>query len=96
LLFFAAPDPSGCYSVIKKIPIEGKGGWDYLVMDEVARRLYVSHGTAVDERERLRVFGKHRRNTPETMFPDPSAVNIRFPRNRLPPRLCVFQLPDCR
>jgi hypothetical protein len=44
---FAAPGPSG-YSVIKKIPIEGKGGWDYLAIDDVARRLYVSHGTAVE------------------------------------------------
>jgi hypothetical protein len=44
----AAPGPSGGYSVIKKIPIEGKSGWDYLAMDEVARRLYVSHGTAVE------------------------------------------------
>src|SRR5437667_6152863 len=45
---FAAPVPSGGYSVIKKIPIEGKGGWDYLAIDDVARRLYVSHGTAVE------------------------------------------------
>src|SRR6266568_3568789 len=45
---FAAPGPSVGYSVIKKIPIEGKGGWDYLAIDDVARRLYVSHGTAVE------------------------------------------------
>ena len=36
------------YSVIKKIPIPGKGGWDYLAVDEAARRLYVSHATEVD------------------------------------------------
>jgi hypothetical protein len=39
---------SGGYSVRKKIPIPGKGGWDYLAVDESARRLYVSHGTEVE------------------------------------------------
>ena len=36
------------YSVIKKIPIPGQGSWDYLTVDEAARRLYVSHGTQVE------------------------------------------------
>jgi DNA-binding beta-propeller fold protein YncE len=36
------------YSVIKKIPIPGKGGWDYLTVDEAARRLYVSHATEME------------------------------------------------
>ena len=36
------------YSVIKKIPIPGSGGWDYLAVDDAARRLYVSHATEVD------------------------------------------------
>src|ERR1700722_5524575 len=45
---FAAPDSSGGYSVIKKIPIPGTGGWDHLSVDEAARRLYVSHGTQVE------------------------------------------------
>ena len=36
------------YSVIKKIPIPGQGSWDYLTIDEGARRLYVSHGTQVE------------------------------------------------
>jgi DNA-binding beta-propeller fold protein YncE len=40
--------PSGGYSVIKKIPIPGTGSWDYLTVDEGARRLYVSHGTQVE------------------------------------------------
>jgi len=43
----AAP-PSDSYSVIKKIPIPGEGSWDYLTVDEGARRLYVSHGTQVE------------------------------------------------
>ena len=36
------------YSVTKKIPIPGQGSWDYLTVDESARRLYVSHGTQVE------------------------------------------------
>lgn len=39
---------AGQYSVIKKIPIPGTGSWDYLTVDEAARRLYVSHGTQVE------------------------------------------------
>ena len=38
----------GGYSVIKKIPIPGQGSFDYLTVDEGARRLYVSHGTQVE------------------------------------------------
>jgi YVTN family beta-propeller protein len=38
----------GSYSVIKKIPIAGQGSFDYLTVDEAARRLYVSHGTQVE------------------------------------------------
>ena len=36
------------YKVTKKIPIPGQGGWDYLAVDETARRLYVSHATQVE------------------------------------------------
>jgi YVTN family beta-propeller protein len=36
------------YSLSGKIPIPGLGGWDYLTVDESARRLYVSHGTQVE------------------------------------------------
>ena len=46
---FAVPAPAGSgYSIIKKIPIPGTGSWDYLGIDEAARRLYVSHGTQVE------------------------------------------------
>jgi YVTN family beta-propeller protein len=44
----AAAPPSDAYSVVKKIPIPGQGSWDYLSVDEGARRLYVSHGTQVE------------------------------------------------
>jgi DNA-binding beta-propeller fold protein YncE len=36
------------FAVTKKIPISGQGGWDYLTVDEGARRVYVSHGTQVE------------------------------------------------
>lgn len=36
------------YKITKKIPIPGQGGWDYLTVDEGARRVYVSHGTQVE------------------------------------------------
>ncbi len=40
-----AAEPHG--AVLKRIPIGGDGGWDYLFMDDAAHRLYVSHGTRV-------------------------------------------------
>jgi YVTN family beta-propeller protein len=36
------------YQITRKIPIPGKGSWDYLIVDEGGRRLYVSHGTQVE------------------------------------------------
>ncbi len=35
------------YHVVKKIAVGGEGGWDYLMMDSAARRLYVSHTSKV-------------------------------------------------
>ena len=35
------------YRKVAKIPIGGEGGWDYLSVDPVARRLYVSHSIKV-------------------------------------------------
>jgi len=35
------------YHLVKKIPVGGEGGWDYLTVDAAARRLYVSRGTRV-------------------------------------------------
>ena len=49
LNLLAAPVASASgYSVLKKIPIPGQGSWDYLTVDEAARRLYISHGTQVE------------------------------------------------
>jgi YVTN family beta-propeller protein len=36
------------FAITKKISIPGQGSWDYLSVDEAARRLYVSHGTQVE------------------------------------------------
>jgi hypothetical protein len=41
------PAAAGQYHVIRKIPLGGEGGWDYLTADSDARRLYVSRGTRV-------------------------------------------------
>ena len=35
------------YHFVKEIPVGGEGGWDYLSVDEAARRLYVTHATEV-------------------------------------------------
>ena len=35
------------YHVIKRLPVGGEGGWDYLSVDPAARRLYVTRGTHV-------------------------------------------------
>jgi YVTN family beta-propeller protein len=43
-LAFAAAD----YQLLKKVAVPGTGGWDYLTVDEAARRIYISHSTQVD------------------------------------------------
>lgn len=35
------------YKVIDKIKLDGDGGWDYLIADELTGRLFISHGTMV-------------------------------------------------
>src|SRR2546425_4776635 len=36
------------YKVTGRYPVAGNGGFDYLMIDSGARRLYISHGTQVD------------------------------------------------
>src|SRR6266567_126186 len=36
------------YKVITKYKIGGTGGWDYVAVDQTNRRIYASHGTAVE------------------------------------------------
>lgn len=46
MLSFAAEAPG--YRVTQRYPVPGDGGFDYIVFDSSANRLYVSHGTVVD------------------------------------------------
>jgi DNA-binding beta-propeller fold protein YncE len=45
--FAFAASAASTYHLIKKIPIPGDGGWDYVAADSEARRLYVSHDTEI-------------------------------------------------
>src|SRR5215472_722429 len=36
------------YELLKKVAVPGTGGWDYVVVDEAARRVYITHATQVD------------------------------------------------
>jgi YVTN family beta-propeller protein len=47
LAFVCCTAKASGYQVSRKIPFPGEGGWDYLTVDEGARRLYVSHATQV-------------------------------------------------
>jgi len=55
----AAP-PSAGYHLLRKIPIGGEGGWDYLTVDEQGRRVYVSHASQVEvlDADALKPVGK--------------------------------------
>ena len=43
---YAAPDGSG-YKVVRRMPVGGDGGWDYLTVDPDSHRIYISRGTHV-------------------------------------------------
>ena len=45
VLGFAAPAHG--YHVVKKVVLGGDGGWDYLICDSAARRIYISRSTHV-------------------------------------------------
>src|SRR5215468_6781025 len=49
-LFSAALLSQGAtnYKVVGRYPIPGVGGFDYVTLDNAARRIYISHGTQVD------------------------------------------------
>ncbi len=49
ITFLTVPDcrAGSQYKLLKEIPIGGEGSWDYLAVDQYARRLYVSHATKV-------------------------------------------------
>lgn len=50
MMYFAVVSIQGGtgYKVVTRYPVPGNGGFDYLMIDSAARRLYVSHGTQVD------------------------------------------------
>ena len=43
----ATVDAADVYHPVKEIAIGGEGGWDYLIVDATAHRLYVSHATKI-------------------------------------------------
>jgi DNA-binding beta-propeller fold protein YncE len=43
-IVYAAPQAGG-YHIIKRMPVGGEGGWDYITMDPDSRRLYVARGS---------------------------------------------------
>jgi DNA-binding beta-propeller fold protein YncE len=38
----------GKYELVKKVLVSGVGGWDYVTVDDSARRVFLSHSTQVD------------------------------------------------
>jgi hypothetical protein len=46
-LFVSSCLADGPYHFLKEIAVGGEGGWDYLSIDEGARRLYLSHATKI-------------------------------------------------
>jgi DNA-binding beta-propeller fold protein YncE len=42
-----ADSPTSAYHVVKKIPLGGDGGWDYLTVDGDGRRLYIARSNRV-------------------------------------------------
>lgn len=41
-------EPAARYRPQATYRVPGDGGWDYLIVDDAARRVYVSHGAQVD------------------------------------------------
>ncbi len=39
--------PKSLYHIANKFSVEGDGGWDYLTVDTITERLYISHGNVV-------------------------------------------------
>jgi DNA-binding beta-propeller fold protein YncE len=64
VLLAAGAEPAGSYRLLKTVAVPGSGGWDYLTVDEAARRVYVSHGTQVDVLDAD--SGEHRGTLPDT------------------------------
>ena len=48
LLFAVASLAAVNYQVLRKVSVPGSSGWDYVTVDQAARRVYLSHSTQVD------------------------------------------------
>jgi YVTN family beta-propeller protein len=48
LLSFGAAIPAQNYRIVDHWKVGGQGGWDYLLSDDVAHRLYVTHNSRVE------------------------------------------------
>lgn len=48
LVLTASAQSKSGFQVLKKYPVKGDGGWDYLTVDAAGKRLYVSHGNQVN------------------------------------------------
>ena len=44
---FGSDSPEGKYKIVKKLPLEGGGRWDYVTADPTAHRVYVARATHV-------------------------------------------------
>ena len=44
VVVYAAPQAGG-YHVIKRMPVGGEGGWDYMTVDPDTHRLYIARGS---------------------------------------------------
>jgi YVTN family beta-propeller protein len=47
LLATVAASPAGGFKVVRRLPLGGEGGWDYIVADAASHRLFVTRGTRV-------------------------------------------------
>src|SRR6202167_4017032 len=48
LLFLAAASSAQSYHVTEHWKVGGQGGWDYLLSDDAAHRLYITHNSRVE------------------------------------------------
>ena len=46
-VFVSTLAAASAYHVVKRIPVPGNSGWDYITADAEGRRLYVPHGTEI-------------------------------------------------
>jgi len=48
LITIGASFAAAGYHLLRTIPVGGTGGWDYLTVDEIGQRVFVSHETQVE------------------------------------------------